>query len=69
MFDGAKETASFAEEPAERSPADAEIALPAVTTLTEFPVESISLEPPVPDETVSTVIPTPVLASAATVPL
>jgi tetratricopeptide (TPR) repeat protein len=67
MFDGAKETASFPEEPAEIPP-DAEVALPAVTTLTEFPVESISLEPPVPDQTVSTVIPTPVLARAATFP-
>jgi len=46
MFDGAKETASFPEEPAEIPP-DVEVALPAVTTLPEFPVESISLEPPV----------------------
>jgi hypothetical protein len=67
MFDGAQETASFPEEPAEIPP-DAEVAVPAVTTLTEFPVESISLEPPVPDLTVSTVIPTPVLARAATFP-
>jgi hypothetical protein len=67
MFDGAKETASFPEEPAEIPP-DTEVAVPAVTTLTEFPVESISLEPPVPDQTVSTVIPTPVLARAATFP-
>jgi hypothetical protein len=67
MFDVAKETASFPEEPAE-IPQDAEVALPAVTTLTEFPVESISLERPVPDQTVSTVIPTPVLARAATFP-
>jgi hypothetical protein len=67
MFDGAKETASFPEEPAEIPP-DTEVAVPAVTTLTEFPVESISLEPPVPDQTVSTVISTPVLARAATFP-
>jgi tetratricopeptide (TPR) repeat protein len=67
MFDGAKATASFPEEPAEIPP-DAEVALPAVTALTEVPVESISLEPPVADQTVSTVIPTPVLARAATFP-
>jgi len=67
MFDGAKETASLPEESAEISP-DADVALPVVTTLTEFPVESISLEPPVPDQTVSTVIPTPVLARASTFP-
>ena len=66
-FDGEKETSSFEEEPAER-PQDAEIALPAVTALTEFPVESVSLEQPVPDQTVSTVIPTPVLARAAAFP-
>jgi tetratricopeptide (TPR) repeat protein len=65
MFDGAKETASFPEEPAEIPP-DAEVALPAVTALTEVPVESISLERPVADQTVSTVISTPVLARAAT---
>jgi len=67
IFDGAKETASFPEEPAEIPP-DEEVALPAVTTLAEFPVESISLEPPVADQTVSTVIPAPVLARAATFP-
>jgi hypothetical protein len=67
MFDGAKETVSFPEEPAEIA-SDAEVAVPAVTTLTEFPVESISLEPPVPDQRVSTVIPTPVLAKAARFP-
>jgi tetratricopeptide (TPR) repeat protein len=64
VFDGAKETESFPEEPAEIPP-DAEVELPAVTTLTEPPVESISLEPTVPDQTVSTVISTPVLARAA----
>jgi hypothetical protein len=64
MFDGAKEAASFPEEPAEIPP-DVEVALPAVTTLAEFPVESISLEPPAADQTVSTVIPAPVLARAA----
>ena len=67
VFDGAIETASFPEEPAEILP-DAEVALPAVTTLTERPVESITLEPTVPDQTVSTVIPTPVLARAAMLP-
>ncbi|HSS15406.1 MAG TPA: tetratricopeptide repeat protein [Candidatus Dormibacteraeota bacterium] len=67
VFDGAKETASFPEEPAEVPP-DVEVALPAATTLTELPVESINLEPTVPDQTVSTVIPTPVLARAATLP-
>ena len=67
IFDGAKETASFPEEPAE-IPQDAEVALPAVTTLTELPVESVSLEQevePVPDQTE---VPTPVLARAATFP-
>jgi hypothetical protein len=64
-FDGAEETSPFEEEPAER-PQDAEIALPAATALTELPVESVSLQQSVPDEPVSTVIPTPVLARAAT---
>jgi tetratricopeptide (TPR) repeat protein len=72
MFDGAKEPASFPEEPAE-IPRDEEVASPAVTALSEPPVESISLEQavlekPVPDQTVSTVVPTPVLARAATSP-
>jgi tetratricopeptide (TPR) repeat protein len=72
MFDGAKEPASFPEEPAE-IPRDEEVASPAVTALSEPPVESISLEQavlekPVPDQTVSTVVPTPVLARAATPP-
>ncbi len=67
IFDDAKETASFSEQPVE-IPRDEEVALPAVTTSTEFPGESISLEPPVPDQTVSPVIATPVLASAATFP-
>ncbi len=64
-FDGAEETSSFEEEPIER-PKDGEIALPAVTALTEAPVESVSVEEPVPDETISTEIPTPVVARAAT---
>jgi hypothetical protein len=64
-FDGAEETSRFEEEPAER-PQDAEIALPAATALTELPVESVRFEQSVPDEPVSTVIPTPVLARAAT---
>lgn len=69
IFDGAKETASFPDEEPAEVPRDEEVAVPpAVTTLTEFPVESISLEAPVPDQTVSTVIPTPVLAKAATFP-
>jgi tetratricopeptide (TPR) repeat protein len=69
-FDGVKETASLPEEAAETPQEsaevsrDAEVAMPAVTRLTEFPVESISLESPVPDEAVSAVIPTPVLARA-----
>jgi tetratricopeptide (TPR) repeat protein len=72
IFDGVKEPASFPEKAAE-IPEDQEVALPAATTLTEFPVESISpeqavLEQPVPDQTVSTVVPTPVLAGAATFP-
>src|SRR5207248_1085748 len=67
VFDGAIENASFPEEPAEIPP-DTGVALPAVTTLTELPVESISLEPTMPDQTVSPVIPTPVLARAAMLP-
>ncbi len=67
VFDGASEAASFPEEPAE-IPQDAEVALPALTTLTELPVESISLEPTVPDQPVSTVISAPVLARAAMLP-
>src|SRR5206468_10082087 len=63
-FDGAKETSPFEEELTE-TPQDAEIELPAATALTELPVESVSLDQPVPDEPVS-VIPTPVLARAAT---
>jgi Flp pilus assembly protein TadD len=66
-FDGANETSSFEGEPTEK-PQDTEIALPVVTALTELPVESVSLEQPVPDQTVSTVIPTPVLARATTFP-
>jgi Flp pilus assembly protein TadD len=64
-FDGVKEVLSSEEEPSE-IPQDSEIELPAMTALNELPVESVSLEQPVPDETVSTVIPTPVLARAAT---
>jgi Flp pilus assembly protein TadD len=64
VFEGVKEIATLPEEPAE-IPRDTEVALPAATTLTEFPVESISLDQPVPDQTVSTVIPTRVLARAA----
>jgi Flp pilus assembly protein TadD len=65
VFDGAKETASLPEEPTE-IPRGAELALHAATTLTELPTESISREQPVPAETVSTVVPTPVLGRAAT---
>jgi Flp pilus assembly protein TadD len=64
-FGGAKETSSFEEEPTE-IPQVAEIELPAMTALTELPAESVSLEQTLPDETVSPVIPTPVLARAAT---
>jgi Flp pilus assembly protein TadD len=65
-FDGAKET-SFEEELTVRSQ-DTEIAVPAVTALNELPVESVSVEESVPDQTISTVIPTPVLARGAMVP-
>jgi len=64
-FDGAEETSPFEEEPAERLQ-DVEITLPAATALTELAVDSVSLEQSVSDEPVSTVIPTPVLARAAT---
>jgi tetratricopeptide (TPR) repeat protein len=72
IFDSAKEPTSFPEEPAE-IPRDGEVSLPAMATLTELPVESISqeqavLKQSVPDQTVSTVVPTPVLARAATFP-
>ena len=63
-FGGAKESPSYEEELSERSD-DAEIASPGVTELKELPIESVSLEQPMPDETISTVIPTPVLARAA----
>ena len=66
-FDGAKETSSFEEAPTER-PQAAEIELPAMTALTELSVESVSLEQPLPAETVSTVIPAPVLERAAILP-
>jgi Flp pilus assembly protein TadD len=64
-FERPTETESFREEPAEISQ-DAEVPLPAVTAPTELPVESIPSEQPLPDQTVSTVISTPVLARAAT---
>src|SRR5262249_48695226 len=72
IFDGAKETASFPDELAE-IPQDGEVSLPAVTTPTELPVESVRLgqavsEQSMPDQTISTVVPTPVLARAATLP-
>ena len=67
MSDSATETAALPEEPAE-TPRDAEVELPPVTALTELPAESITLEQPTPDQTVSTVIPTPVLGRAATLP-
>jgi tetratricopeptide (TPR) repeat protein len=67
VFGGAKETASFREEPAEIT-RDGEIALPAVAMSTELPVEPVSLEQPVPDQTVSTEISTPMLARAVTFP-
>jgi len=65
IFDGAKEPAPS--EPAEIS-LNGEVSLPAVTPLTELPVESISLDKaiePVPDQIE---VPTPVLAEAATFP-
>jgi Flp pilus assembly protein TadD len=71
VFDGTKEPAS--PEPVE-IPRDEEVEeLPPVVTMTELPVESITLEDslpeePVPDQIASTVIPTPVLARAATFP-
>ncbi|PYK13410.1 MAG: hypothetical protein DME65_02005, partial [Verrucomicrobia bacterium] len=70
-FDDTKQPESFPDESAETPqesaeiPRDAEVAVPAVTTLTELPVEPISLESSVPDEMASAVIPTPVLARAA----
>jgi Flp pilus assembly protein TadD len=70
-FEDATGTTSFAEDLVEVS-RDGEVALPAATSLTEFPAESVSLErpvlEPVPDQTVSTVVPTPVLARAARFP-
>jgi Flp pilus assembly protein TadD len=57
------ETASLLEEPIE-IPRDAEVALPVTTALAELPVESISIEQPVPDQTISTAIPTPALEAA-----
>jgi Flp pilus assembly protein TadD len=67
IFDGSKEPASFSEEPAE-IPGDGEVSSAVETTLTELPVESISLDQavePAPDQTI---VPTPVLAKAATFP-
>ena len=65
VFDGAKEIPALEEEPAE-IPQNSEIELPAATGLTEPPVESLNLDEPKFDEPVSTEIPTPVLARAAT---
>jgi tetratricopeptide (TPR) repeat protein len=65
MFDGDKEAPAVEEEPTE-TPQDSEIALSAATALTKFPVESSGAEQSAPDQTVSEVIPTPVLARAAT---
>src|ERR1043166_5941547 len=67
MSDGASETALVQEEPTEIQQ-DAEIALPDAATLTDLPVESIGLEPQVPLQTVSTVIPVPMIEKAATFP-
>ena len=67
IVDGAKETLSLPEQPVE-TPQSSEVALPVVPTFTEPAIESISLEQPVPDQTVPAVIPTPVLARAATFP-
>ncbi len=66
-FHGAKETSlPFEDEPSERAQ-DAEMAEPAETALTEFPVDSVGVEQSESDQTVSTVIPAPVLARGATV--
>jgi tetratricopeptide (TPR) repeat protein len=70
IFDGANEPAS--PEPAE-VPRDEEVASPSVAPMTELPVESMILEDSVPEEPVpgqiaSSVVPTPVLARAATFP-
>ncbi len=65
IFDGVNEPASS--EPAQ-VPTDREESFSAVTTATELPAESISLEEavePVPDQTE---VPTPVIAKAATFP-
>jgi len=74
VFDRANEPTSFPEEPVEIA-RDGEVASPAPTTPTELPVESISLEQPVWEQPVweepvpdQTVVPTPVLARAATFP-
>jgi Flp pilus assembly protein TadD len=70
-FKDATGTASFPEDLVEVS-RDGEVAPPAATTVAEFPAESVTFEEPVlepaPDQTVSTVVPTPVLARAARFP-
>jgi Flp pilus assembly protein TadD len=67
-FDGAKESSSFDEELGDETSQNTEIAAPALVDLSELPVESISAEQSVSDQTASAVIPTPVLATAATFP-
>jgi len=65
IFDGAKEPVEV--------PRDGEVAVPVVPSLPELPVESITLEDSVPEQSVpdqiaSTEVSTPVLARAATFP-
>jgi Flp pilus assembly protein TadD len=67
-FDGAKESSSFEEELGDETSQNTEIAAPALVGLSELPVEPISIEQSVSDQTASTVIPTPVLARAGTFP-
>jgi Flp pilus assembly protein TadD len=67
-FDGAKESSSFDEELGDETSQNTEIAAPALVDVSELPVESISAEQSVSDQTASAVIPTPVLATAATFP-
>jgi Flp pilus assembly protein TadD len=64
IFADTKETALSSERSGEIRQ-HAEVALPAVTALTELPVESISEEQPVANQAASTVIPTPVLKRTA----
>jgi hypothetical protein len=64
-FDGAKESSSFERELSDETSQSTETAAPALVGLSELPLEAISIEQSVSDQTPSTVIPTPVLAKAA----